>query len=198
MRVTPSERIEAAVRGKGIVAASLARHIGRAGSLLDVGCGDGRTTERLARLVGARALFGVDVQPLCRSDAVTVVPYNGVDLPFPGGAFDAVLLVDVLHHCDEPVRVLSEAVRVARRVVAIKDHVAWTPLSHAVLYVMDLAGNMRNGVPCPGTYFTPAQWLTMADLAGAQLATIEWPLKLGVQPFPELQFTAALVPSGGL
>ena len=179
------------------VVASLARHLDRARSLLDVGCGDGTNTLALARAVGAETVAGVDV--VVRPTAVVPVrPYDGVHLPFPDRAFEAVSIVDVLHHCTEPRAVLGEALRVADRVLVIKDHFAFGPLTHRMLYWMDLAGNARDGTHSPGTYFEPSQWVDMIGGAGGRLVALDWPLKTHDLPWrivgwPQLQFTAKVV-----
>jgi SAM-dependent methyltransferase len=181
------------------VVASLAKHLGKVGSLLDVGCGDGQNTLALAQACGAGRVVGVDV--LVRPTAVIEVhPFDGVRLPFPDGAFDAVTIVDVLHHCAEPARVLGEALRVARDVVAIKDHFAFGPLTHRMLYWLDIAGNAKDGIPSPGTYFEPQQWIAMIAEAGGRIAALDWPLKTHDLPWrlvgwPQLQFTAKVIPT---
>jgi hypothetical protein len=62
---------------------------------------------------------------------------------------------------------------------------------------MDLVGNAKDSIPCPGTYFTPAQWIEMIQSAGGRIAALDWPLKTHDLPWrivgwPELQFTAKL------
>jgi len=179
---------------------SLARHIGHAESLLDVGCGDGVYALDLARAVGAQKLAGVDVhvRPTAQID---VQAYDGRHLPFPDQSFDAVSIIDVLHHCDDPRAVLSEAVRVARRVVAVKDHFAFGPVSRGLLLLMDVAGNAKDGIPSPGTYFDPPTWVSMVAAARGSLVALDWPLAIHSLPWrlvgwPELQFTAKVVPDG--
>ncbi len=180
------------------VTASLARHLGRAASLLDVGCGDGVNLTRLAAECGATKVAGVDV--LVRPNAVIdVVPYDGLHLPFPDRSFEAVSIIDVLHHCTDARQVLREVLRVADRVVVIKDHFAFGPVTDKMLYLMDIAGNAKDGIPSPGTYFHPRQWVEMITEAGGRVDTIDWPLKTHDLPWrlvgwPELQFTAKVVP----
>jgi SAM-dependent methyltransferase len=177
---------------------SLARHIGHAESLLDVGCGDGVYALDLARTVGARELVGVDVhvRPTAQID---VRAFDGLHLPFADQSFDAVSIIDVLHHCDDPRAVLSEAVRVARRVVAVKDHFAFGSISRKLLLLMDLAGNAKDGIPSPGTYFDPVIWVAMVAAARGRLVSLDWPLAIHSMPWrlvgwPQLQFTAKVVP----
>jgi SAM-dependent methyltransferase len=179
------------------VAAALARRIGRAASLLDVGAGDGTMALALAQAVGASRVAGVDVR-VRRATALPIAAYDGASLPFEAGAFEAVVLSDVLHHAADPARVLAEGLRVASRVVAIKDHFRFGPLSAALLHAMDRAGNAEAGVPSPGRYFTAASFAALVDRAGGRVASIEWPLR--VHDFPlwiltrdEHQFAAAVV-----
>lgn len=178
--------------------ASLARHLGQVGSLLDVGCGDGVNTRTLAAQAGAKRVVGVDV--LVRPTAVIEVhSYDGTHLPFPDRSFDAVTIVDVLHHCSDPQAVLREAVRVADKLVAIKDHFAFGPVTHKILYFNDIVGNAKDGIPSPGTYFEPQQWVEMIQEAGGRMAALDWPLKTHDLPWrimgwPQLQFTAKVVP----
>jgi SAM-dependent methyltransferase len=180
------------------VTASMARHLGRVESLLDVGCGDGKNTRRLADLCGATKIAGVDVV-LRKQTFIDVTAYDGMNVPFPDRSFDAVTLVDVLHHCEDPQRTLDEAVRVARRMVVIKDHFAFGPATRRLLHLMDLVGNAKDSIPSPGTYFELRQWVQMVDRAAARIADLDWPLKTHDLPWslagwPVLQFTAKLVP----
>jgi SAM-dependent methyltransferase len=180
------------------VTASMARHLGQVESLLDVGCGDGKNTRRLADLCGATKIAGVDVV-IRQQTFIDVTEYDGKNVPFPDRSFDAVTLVDVLHHCEDPQRTLDEAVRVARRMVVLKDHFAFGPATRRLLHLMDLVGNAKDGIPSPGTYFELRQWVQMTDRAGARIADLDWPLKTHDLPWslagwPVLQFTAKLVP----
>ena len=54
---------------------------------------------------------------------------------------DAVLLVDVLHHADDPIRLLTEAARVARQAIIIKDHIQAGWFDRQTLRLMDWTGN---------------------------------------------------------
>lgn len=177
---------------------SIVRHIDHAESLLDVGCGDGVNLTRVSAAVGAKRREGVDV--LVRPTAtIPVTPYDGRHLPFPDRSFEAVTMIDVLHHCEDPMQVLREIIRVASRVVAIKDHFKFGPVSNGLLYWMDLAGNAKDGIPSPGTYFSPRRWIEMIHEAGGVVTALDWPLKTHDLPWrlvgwPELQFTAKIEP----
>lgn len=182
------------------VAAALGRAIGAASSVLDVGCGDGTVARAVAAEVGATRVAGVDVK--VRPDvAIEVSAYDGLHLPFEDGAFEAVLLADVLHHCVEPLAVLREALRVASRVVAVKDHFRFGPVSNAILYAMDRVGNAAPGVDVTGRYFSPTEWTAIVHDAGGHVARLEWPLQIHDYPWrlvtgDQLQFAARVEPRG--
>jgi SAM-dependent methyltransferase len=176
------------------VARSIAALIGRAGSLLDVGCGDGRVARDLAARVGAERVAGVDIK-VCTSAPIEVTVYDGAQLPFTDGAFEAVVLSDVLHHCRDPRAVLREALRVASRVVVIKDHFRFGPVSEKILLWMDLIGNASFAVEVRGTYFSPREWVEMVASAGGRFTELDWPLRIHDFPFrlitqDSLQFAA--------
>jgi SAM-dependent methyltransferase len=182
------------------VVASLSKHLGHVDSLLDIGCGDGVTTRRLADAAGAKRVTGVDVH-VRPTAVIEVVAYDGLHIPFPDKAFEAVSIIDVLHHCTEPLTVLKEALRVCSRMVVLKDHFIFGPITNKVLHWMDLAGNAKDGIPCPGTYFTPAEWVSLITSAGGTVAALDWPLKTHDLPWrivgwPQLQFSARIVPVG--
>lgn len=83
--------------------------------VLDLGCGEGAT---LHHLRGPEGAVGVDLfedklkfaearLPSCRFIAA-----SACDLPFEAGSFDHVLVRDVVHHIEEPARLVSECRRV--------------------------------------------------------------------------------------
>ena len=94
-------------------------------SVLDVGCGEGIVTRRIARSLDGRVV-GLDVDsPRLRAawdGAATRVEYVVGDaqaLPFADGEFDLVSLVEMLQLVEDPDRALAEAARVARRAVIV-------------------------------------------------------------------------------
>jgi SAM-dependent methyltransferase len=180
------------------VCASLTKQIRHAESLLDVGCGDGQNTLRFANAVGATRVEGVDI--LIRANPVIDVKrYDGRHLPFPDKSFDVVTIVDVLHHCEDMQAVLTECVRVAKEAVAIKDHFKFGKLTDKMLYWMDIAGNAKDGIPSPGNFLHPREWVELVEKAGGTIVSLDWPLKTHDLPWrlvgwPELQFTARIEP----
>jgi len=150
-------------------------------SVLDVGCGDGELTAALASARDDIQIQGVDV--LVRPDStVRVTKFDGQALPFDNGQFDVVLFVDVLHHTDDPLVLLREASRVARRAVVLKDHLLQGPLAGPTLRLMDRVGNARHGVALPFKYWRRDEW--DAAFAELHLTVDHWRPRLGLYWWP--------------
>jgi SAM-dependent methyltransferase len=184
-----------------VLAEHLAALIPEHARVLDVGCGDGR----LARLVSQRRpdleVVGIDV--LVRPDChIPVAGFDGRTVPYADLSFDTAMLVDVLHHTEDPVALLAESARVARRCVVIKDHVLGGWLGGARLRFMDRVGNRRHGVALPFNYLGAEQWDEAFHALG--LTVEHWTSRLGLYWWPAslvfdgtLQFVARLAVSTG-
>ena len=173
------------------------------GRVLDVGCGDGLLASVLqaSRASGGGLTFeGIDI--VVRPDAhIHVTPFDGETFPFDDASFDAVLIVDVLHHADDPHRLIREARRVTRKAVVIKDHTREGLLADQTLRFMDRVGNARHGMSLPYNYWRRTEWDDALDRAG--LDVVSWQPKLGLYPFPasalfdrSLHFVAELAKRG--
>jgi SAM-dependent methyltransferase len=150
-------------------------------TVLDVGSGDGR----LARLVADKrpdiSIDAIDVR--VRGDAaIPIKTFDGKSIPFDESSFDVVMLVDVLHHTDDPMILLHEAVRVARQTLVIKDHLLQGAFAYQTIRFMDWMANARHGVALPYNYWTPAQWHGAFDTLG--LTVSSWQSNLKLYPFP--------------
>ncbi len=78
--------------------------------VLDVGAGDGLITH----LLGAK---GIEYEPegvrLAQEKGVDVIQGDAYALPFEDDSFEAVTMIDVLEHFEDPFKALQEAARVA-------------------------------------------------------------------------------------
>jgi SAM-dependent methyltransferase len=165
--------------------ATLTRHllelIPQRGTVLDVGSGDGLLASRLQAARPALTIRGVDVLPR-PTTFIPVEQFDGVRLPFADRSFDAVMMIDVLHHATDQVALLREVARVAASVVVIKDHVLHGWMAGPTLTLMDWVGNAPHGVALPYSYWTNAEWKRHVDDAG--LAVVERRERLGLYPWP--------------
>lgn len=179
---------------------ALGAHVPQGAALLDLGCGDLgiaaglRASRALSRCVGA------DVWP-ARTAPPEGCEYREIalhgPLPWEARAFDVVLLVDVLHHAEQPETLLREALRVGARVL-VKDHFEYGWPSRTLLRLLDWLGNRAYGVPVPGRYFSAASFDQLVAASGAR-ARVEvgldlyghWPLVRLLVP-PRLHFVAQL------
>lgn len=120
-------------------------------SVLDVGCGDGRITNRIR----AANVMGVDVQAdgLKRVQVPTRVA-SAVDLPFADRAFDVVVCCEVLEHLEDHVlaRALGELARVARVGLVIttphrEDLLLGSSRCNACGHRFNLSGHVQSFTP---------------------------------------------------
>lgn len=168
-----------------VLAAAAARLLPARARVLDVGCGDGLLAATLAAVRSDLSLVGVEIAPRagCR---IPVTGFNGRDLPFAYDSFDAVLVVDVLHHIEDPVVLLREAARVARGVVVLKDHLRTGLGAQLTLRLMDEIANRRHGIALPFNYLSPAEWDRLFAACALEIESRD--------PLPQLYpFPASLV-----
>jgi len=121
--------------------------------VLDVGCGVGQVVGRLAQ--GGFEAHGVDVSEPNIDRARKVCPncqiYDGTRLPFPGGEFDRVVVVDMLEHVADEAAFVAELARVTRpggRLIVNTPHLKETALRrfrHALGQTDERHGHLRPG-----------------------------------------------------
>lgn len=98
-------------------------------SILDVGCGGGRVLRYIIETHQGAEVTGVDpvkeflMSIVNRHHIPThhLVRGCGESLPFENGSYDAVCEFGVLHHVEEPDRVIKEMMRVSRKAIFISD-----------------------------------------------------------------------------
>ncbi|MFU8892966.1 MAG: methyltransferase domain-containing protein [Luteolibacter sp.] len=137
--------------------------------ILDIGAAEGYLGEELARCHNAHVEL-VDIGNGSRSKLPHHI-YDGHNLPFPDGNFDAAILYFVLHHADDADQVLREARRVTTRRVIIVESWARGPLRKRALLLADrLANALRGGRwRDPIHYRTPIEWIHTLEQVGFHL-----------------------------
>jgi SAM-dependent methyltransferase len=153
--------------------------IPRDAAVLDIGCGDGHLAALLSDRRPDIAVEGLDVLKR-EHTAVPVREFDGVTIPYKTRSVDVVMFIDVLHHVDDPVQILREALRVSKGAIVIKDHLCDGWLARATLEFMDRVGNARYGVAMPGNYWPMSQWENIFQLLG--LKPVAWRQTLQLYP----------------
>lgn len=157
-------------------------HLRAGDAVLDVGCGFG--TLGRALMDDPATAEGVTVRGLERvprkGGRIEIDAYDGGTMPYGDGAFDVVIVADVLHHEPEPDRLLAECRRVARRLVIIKDHLRQGPFAQSRIALIDWAANAPYGVPCLYRYGTPEEWRATRERHA--LEVVEERLSLDLYP----------------
>jgi len=164
-----------------ILSQYLSKVIPEAKTVLDVGCGDGLIDSLIRDRRPDLELRGIDVLVRPKS-FIPVAEFDGKALPYDDSSFDCVMFVDVLHHMVDPMALLCEAVRVARKSIIIKDHAREGLLGGLTLRVMDTIGNQRHGVSLPYNYWTSEEWLVAWSHLGLQMKSQI--TKLRLYPWP--------------
>jgi len=163
-----------------VLSDSLAKLIPKDFSVLDVGCGDGLLAHLITQKRPDLDLRGIDVLVRDRT-YIPIVKFDGQQIPYDDATFDGVMFVDVLHHTQDPMILLREAVRVARKAIVIKDHTLNGLFAGLTLRFMDTVGNARHGVPLPYNYWPRQRWLEAFNMLGLKVGV--WTTKLRIYPW---------------
>jgi SAM-dependent methyltransferase len=154
-------------------------------SVLDLGAGTGEMAQAINRLRPKIEISGADVY-IRPKTFIPVVEYDGYKLPFDDNSFDAVITVDVLHHCKDPVAVLKECARITKKWVVIKDHIANSTYDRKKLMFMDWVGNRAHGVALHYNYLSSSEWNIAFNKAGLKIVIKRDALKLYPMPFDNI------------
>ena len=99
-----------------------------AASVLDVGCGEGIGTTRMAGVLPQARVVGLDVADpglleewkTRAHERIEFVAGSAYDLPFDDDSFDLVSAIEVFEHLERPERALTEMARVSRRGILLR------------------------------------------------------------------------------
>lgn len=164
-----------------VLSTRLAARLPENARVLDIGCGSGDMAAAIMAVRPDVSIDGVDV--LVRpGTAIEVSEYDGETIPFADASYDVAMLVDVLHHTDDPAAVMAEARRVASHGVLIKDHYRDDPVAGAILRFMDWVGNASHGVRLPYNYLSRKQWREKWQRLSLTPTRIDE--NLGIYPIP--------------
>jgi len=145
-------------------------------SVLDLGCGDGK--------VG----YLLNLDKKCEVQLMDTVNCNKTPLPFEiydgnsvrksGNSFDHVILITSLHHSDDPVLLMEEALRVAEKSVIVIESVYFekVPMHRKMNSFVDwFSGRVLNDpeVNVPFNFLTPEAWVVVFQNLGGKVVGME-------------------------
>lgn len=155
----------------------LAPHV-NGGTVLSVGCGEGRVEAMLHDQRGI-PITGAEVTKY-KEQKIPVELYDGKSLPFRDKSFDTSLFVYMLHHTNDIASLLREAQRVTRKEILILDHTYTNVLSKQLLKLYDYWVNVMYGMPIPFNFLRVNQWKRLFHELGLTVTEGEIPSSLNV------------------
>jgi len=143
--------------------------ISRNSKILDLGCGSGIVINEFKKRFNSE-IFGVDII----DNRVIDIPFKkieGVNLScFPDNSFDTVMISFVLHHSEDPVELLKEAKRVAKKNIIIYENLPEGIVSkffckiHGESFAKYFQKNKETG-----KFFKRGEWLDIFKKLGLNL-----------------------------
>lgn len=149
--------------------------LGKSRRLLDVGGGTGVIAKAMAHFIPEASVVSIDlIDRFCEGLGVETRQYDGQNIPFADGHFDAATLNNVLHHVpvDKRAALLREIRRVVDGPLFIKDHIGGSKIADWRLATLDAIGNIPFGGMVWAQYLSQREWETLARESGYRIAAV--------------------------
>ncbi|MDE0826206.1 MAG: class I SAM-dependent methyltransferase [Akkermansiaceae bacterium] len=179
-------------------------HLSSGDHILDIGSGGGALAAKLRSEAAAAgkeiAIQGIEKHPR-GGEEVETLSFDGYQIPCEDGHYDMTILADVVHHEEDYMQLLKEAVRVTKKYLVIKDHTPRGLLGYRRICFMDWAANNPYGVKCLYRYFTAEEWREIYESLGVSVKVELESIRLYPEPFNlvfgnSLQYLAVLSREG--
>ena len=143
----------------------ISEHLSKKDKILDVGTGPGSVCLLMQR--EGYNLTPLDVVDQTLSSEVEPLIYNGKKLPFDDNSFNTALILTVLHHTSNPKEILSEAKRVADKIIIVED-IYSNPIQKYLTFIVDSIVNMEFAGH-PHSNKSDTEWKTTFNKLGLKL-----------------------------
>lgn len=139
--------------------------IGEKEKIIDIGAGGGWISDEIQKRKNTKNLL-LDVIGLNQTE-LPLILYDGKNIPFDQNSFDGALLICVLHHCQDPLKVLQETGRTVKKRIIIIEDIASTPLGKVALKIKDsflniafslLTCSLKEVINLPFNFKTIPEW----------------------------------------
>lgn len=124
---------------------------------LDIGCGTGEITRGIQQASSSIKMTGIDVVKR-KNAAIDVIEFDGKRIPFEDKSYDFTMLINVLHHVNDPVALMKECVRTSRKFIIIQDHTCSSRWDRVRLCFMDWVGNLGYNAHLPYNFLSKNEW----------------------------------------
>ena len=141
------------------VSGFLKNYIKKGESILDIGSGNGTILKQIGKDCDVK-IQGIDIIDYKEID-IPFKLFDGKTIPFKDKSFDNVLIIQTLHHCDDPIRILKESVRVSKKKIIILEDVYINPLHRIITSGYDYLMNFRHAVNTPFNFKKEEEWITV-------------------------------------
>lgn len=149
--------------------------------ILDIGCGDGTISKMIIDNKKKTTIEGIDIFTR-ESCSIPFKMFDGKTIPHADNEFDATLFVDVLHHTTNIKELITEAARVSKKYIIIKDHHYNNALDFGILKFMDWVGNAPHGVKVIYNFKNLDFWKATFNDLGFKIESLN--CKIPIYPFP--------------
>lgn len=105
------------------------------GPILDIGSGNAGVAKLLQN--DGLQVIALDVKNRSRFPDIQPLIYDGQRLPFEDQSFPTVMLLTVLHHCDNPGQIVHEAARVCSNTLLVMEDIYGNRCQKALTHFSD-------------------------------------------------------------
>ncbi len=132
-------------------------HLKDGQKIIDIGAGSCLVAREISKK--GIQIVPVDVIDYNRTDLDLMI-FDGERLPFEDNSFDISLLIFVLHHCDFPIRVLREAIRVSEKIIVMED-IYYSGGERIFLKIWDFITNLFASENMPFNFRNKKGWRSL-------------------------------------